>query len=200
MVGVGINLFGLSAGSNTKHSITQSPGSTRSLGLSLTDPTDIDRGWTPKLTRTAADDPVSLSVLTNSPSLSAACHNWWYQIERGRGGGQRGRAGRYRIRGWLGFSVLCIFKSTFWNAQKRQNTGDFWSKLAVCSDWSDCCNCAACQQSFFILRRPSNFFVRVLLSVLLYPLPCPLTYSESFVLLERGDTNMIPALLPHSLT
>lgn len=62
MVGVGINLFGLSAGSNTKRSITQSPGSTRSLGLSLTDPTDIDRGWTPELTRTAADDPVSLSV------------------------------------------------------------------------------------------------------------------------------------------
>lgn len=48
MVGVGINLFGLSAGSNTKRSITQSPGSTRSLGLSLTDPTDIDRGWTAK--------------------------------------------------------------------------------------------------------------------------------------------------------
>lgn len=63
MVGVGINLFGLSAGSNTKRSITQSPGSTRSLGLSLTDPTDIDRGWTPELTCTAADDPVSLAVL-----------------------------------------------------------------------------------------------------------------------------------------
>lgn len=63
MEGVGINLFGLSAGSNTKRSITQSPGSTRSLGLSLTDPTDIDCGWTPELTRTDADDPVSLSVL-----------------------------------------------------------------------------------------------------------------------------------------
>lgn len=74
MVGVRINLFGLSAGSNTKRSITQSPGSTRSLGLSLTDPTDIDRGRTPGLTRTAADDPVSLSLLTSSPSLSAACH------------------------------------------------------------------------------------------------------------------------------
>lgn len=48
MMGVGINLFGLSAGSNTKRSITQSPGSTRSLGLSLTDPTDIDRGRTVK--------------------------------------------------------------------------------------------------------------------------------------------------------
>lgn len=45
MVGVGIKLFGLSTGSNAKRSITQSPGSTRSLGLSLTDPTDIDRAW-----------------------------------------------------------------------------------------------------------------------------------------------------------
>lgn len=63
LVMVGINLFGLSAGSNTKRSITQSPGSTRSRGLSLTDPADIDRGRTPELTCTAADDPVSLSVL-----------------------------------------------------------------------------------------------------------------------------------------
>lgn len=62
MVGVGINLFGLSAGSNTKRSITQSPGSTRSLGLSLTDPADIEHGLTPELTCTATDNPVSLSV------------------------------------------------------------------------------------------------------------------------------------------
>lgn len=74
IVGVGINLFGLSAGSNTKHSITQSPGSTRSLGLSLADPTDIDRSWAPEMTCTAADDPISLSVLTDSPLLSIAFH------------------------------------------------------------------------------------------------------------------------------
>jgi len=55
MVGVGINLFGLSTGSNTKRSITQSPGSTRSLGLSLTDPTDIDHGWRAKSICSQAD-------------------------------------------------------------------------------------------------------------------------------------------------
>lgn len=66
MVGVGINLFGLTAGSNPKRSISQSPRSTRSLGLSLTDPPDIDRSCgpinlsAPKLTHAAADDPVSL--------------------------------------------------------------------------------------------------------------------------------------------
>ena len=78
MVRVGINLFGLSTDSNTKRSITQSPGSTCLLGLSLTDPTDIECGWTlnlsaPELTCIAPDDPISLSLLTNISSLSGAC-------------------------------------------------------------------------------------------------------------------------------
>lgn len=99
MVGVGINLFGLSAGSNTKRSITQSPGSTRSLGLSLTDPTDIDRGWTPELTRAAAGDPVSLSVFLYCPILHHHQQLAMTDDIKQRGGG--GGAGRYRIRGWL---------------------------------------------------------------------------------------------------
>lgn len=41
---IGINLSGLSTGSNTKRSITQSLGSTRSLELSLRVPTDVDYG------------------------------------------------------------------------------------------------------------------------------------------------------------
>lgn len=74
VMGEGINLFGRSTSSNTKHSITQSLGSTHLLGLSLSDPTDIDRCWSHKLTCTAAKDSICLSVLTNFPSLSVAYH------------------------------------------------------------------------------------------------------------------------------
>lgn len=39
---------------------------------------------------------------------------------QGEGRGQGGRAGRYRIRGWLCFSVLYIVKGTFSNAEKTK--------------------------------------------------------------------------------